>query len=268
LRRIIVITDLDGTLLDARTYSFEEAVPALDLLKIKEIPLVLCSSKTQAELEIWRNRLDNHHPFIVENGGGIFIPDGYFSCFLDCETRDGYHIFSLGMPYDEVRKQFVRLRNDLGTPVRGFGDMTAGEIAELTGLSLNESMLAKKRDYGEPFIFTGSPDERFLKAIEASGLHWTQGRLYHIMGNHDKGKAVQILRTLYERSTGPVMAAGLGDSLNDLPLLLVVDHPVLIRQENGNYDERINIPGLYKTQERGPSGWNEAVQRWLANDPG
>jgi mannosyl-3-phosphoglycerate phosphatase len=144
--------------------------------------------------------------------------------------------------------------------------MTSEEIAQRTGLSLNESMLAKKRDFGEPFIFTGRPDERFLKAIEASGLHWTQGRLYHIMGNHDKGKAVQVLKDLYEQSMGSVTTVGLGDGFNDLPLLDEVDHPVLIRQENGSYDERINIPGLYKTQGRGPSGWNEAVQRWLANE--
>ncbi len=266
LRRIIVITDLDGTLLSAKTYTFEPAGPALELIARNAIPLVLCSSKTRAELEVWRKRLDNHHPFIVENGGGIFIPEGYFPCPQDCETRDGYHIISLGIPYDDVRDRFIRLRNDLGIRVRGFGDMTADEIAELTGLSLSESMLAKGRDFGEPFIFIGSPDERFLKAIEASGLHWTRGRFYHIMGDHDKGKAVRILKNHFDRWLGPAVTIGLGDSLNDLPLLRMVDHPVLIRQENGNYDERITIPGLDRTQNTGPSGWNEAIQRLLADD--
>jgi len=268
LKKIIVITDLDGTLLDERTYSFEEAAPSLDLLKKKEIPLVFCSSKTQAEIEMWRDRLKNRHPFIVENGGGIFVPEDYFPFPVNGETRDGYYIISLGILYDKVRNQFIRLRHDLGTQVRGFGDMPVDEVAELTGLPLGESMLAKRRNYGEPFIFAGSPDERFLKAIEASGLHWTQGRFYHIMGDHDKGKAVRILRDIFDRFWGPAVTFGLGDSLNDLPLLLAVDHPVMIRHENGNYDERITIPGLYKTQKTGPSGWNEAVQRLLAGETG
>ena len=77
-RRMIIITDLDGTLLHHRTYSFEEAKPALDLVRRQGIPLVICSSKTRAEIEVYRKRLDNNHPFISENGGGIYIPAGYF----------------------------------------------------------------------------------------------------------------------------------------------------------------------------------------------
>lgn len=78
MARIIIITDLDGTLLHPKTYSFEKAMPALRLIKEMGIPLVFCSSKTRTEVEVWRQRLENSHPFISENGGGIFIPDGYF----------------------------------------------------------------------------------------------------------------------------------------------------------------------------------------------
>ena len=81
--------------------------------------------------------------------------------------------------------------------------MTPAEIAVLTGLSLDEAVLAKQREYGEPFVFPGAADERMLQAIEASGLRWTQGRLFHLMGNHHKGKAVALLRTLFERARGP-----------------------------------------------------------------
>jgi mannosyl-3-phosphoglycerate phosphatase family protein len=265
-RRIILFSDLDGTLLDSKTYSFEFALPALELIRKRDIPLVLCSSKSRAEVEVWRDRLDNRHPFIVENGGGIFIPEDYFPFPVEAESPGRYWVISLGTPYSEIREQFVRLRERLGFPARGFGDMTANEIAELTGLLPNEAILAKQRDYDEPFVFTDVPDEGFLTAIESSGLQWTQGRLYHIMGNHDKGKAVRLLRGLYERWMGPVTTIGLGDSFNDLPLLRVVDHPVLIMQENGSYDLRVNIPNLFRTHEAGPAGWNEAVQRRLAHE--
>lgn len=70
---IIIFTDLDGTLLDSR-YSFRKALPAIKLIKEKNIPLILCSSKTRSEIELWRKKLNNNHPFISENGGGIFIP--------------------------------------------------------------------------------------------------------------------------------------------------------------------------------------------------
>jgi mannosyl-3-phosphoglycerate phosphatase len=268
LQQIIIVTDLDGTLLDSKTYSFEEARPALELIKKKNVPLVLCSSKTRAELEVWRKRLENRHPFIVENGGGIFIPEGYFPFPVEGETRNECRVISLGMPYAGIREQFTRLRDELKIPVTGFGDMTPADVAALTGLSLDEAVLAKQREYGEPFVFPGAADERMLQAIEASGLRWTQGRLFHLMGNHHKGKAVALLRTLFERAKGPLIIAGLGDSLNDLPFLLAVDHPVLVRRKEGCHDTRITIPGLYCTQKIGPAGWNEAVQTLLETGSG
>lgn len=263
LQRIMIVSDLDGTLLDANTYSFEEARPALERVREIDVPLVLCSSKTRSELEVWRDRLDNRHPFIVENGGGIFIPEGYFPFPVEGEARGGYRVISLGMPYAGIREQFIRLRDELRLSATGFGDMTPADIAALTGLSLDEAALAKQREYGEPFVFPGAADERMLRAIEAAGLRWTQGRLYHLMGDHHKGKAVALLRALYERAKGPVSVTGLGDSLNDLPFLLVVDHPVLVRKADGSHDPRIDIPGLDRTRKIGPAGWNEAVLKLL-----
>jgi mannosyl-3-phosphoglycerate phosphatase family protein len=260
-QQLIIITDLDGSLLDARTYSFEFAKPALERIEQEKVPLILCSSKTRVELEVYRQRLRNHHPFIVENGGGILIPDGYFPFPVEGEARNGYHVISLGTSYAEIRHHFEQLRDRLKTAARGFGDMSISEVAALTGLSNDEASLAKAREYEEPFVFDGPPDDRFLQAIEAEGLRWTQGRLFHIMGSHHKGKAVNILRKLFERAQGKVVLMGLGDSLNDLPFLLAVDRPVLIRRADGSHDPRISIPGLYRTTGIGPAGWNEAVLR-------
>ena len=262
-QRCIIITDLDGSLLDERTYSFEHAKPALERIEQEKVPLILCSSKTRAELEVYRQRLRNHHPFIVENGGGIIIPEGYFPFPLEGEARNGNQVISLGTPYAEIRLRFVQLRDRLKTAARGFGDMKIGEIMELTRLPREEAARAMMREYGEPFVFDGPPDDRFLQAIEAEGLRWTQGRLFHIMGNHHKGKAVNILRKLFARAQGTVELIGLGDSLNDLPFLLAVDRPVLIRRADRSHDPRIDIPGLYRTTGIGPAGWNEAVLRML-----
>jgi len=183
----IIISDLDGTLLDSADYSFAAALPALEIIRARGVPLILCSSKTRAEIEIYRQRLNNEHPFIAENGGGIFIPQGYFSAATEAEAFDGYRLVRLGTPYTEIRHRFVALREQSGAMVRGFGDMTDEEVASLTGLSLGEAALAKQRDFDEAFVFDGAPDERFLQAIETAGLRWTQGQFFHILGNHDKG---------------------------------------------------------------------------------
>jgi mannosyl-3-phosphoglycerate phosphatase len=261
------MTDLDGTLLHPRTYSFEEALPALGLIREQSIPLVFVSSKTRAELEVWRQLLENRHPFISENGGGIFVPEDYFPFPIAGELRDRLRVISLGMPYEEVRRRFASLRERLGIAVRGFGDMSTEEVADLTGLTIEEARLAKQRDFEEPFIFPDTPDDRFLKEIEGEKLRWTQGRFFHLMGDHHKGRAVNILRRLYERKNGPVVTIGIGDSLNDLPFLVAVDRPVLVKKASGRHDERIDIAGLVRTDGIGPAGWNEAVMRSISELP-
>ncbi len=260
----IVFTDLDGTLLDQADYSFAAARPALGLIREREIPLVLCSSKTRAEIEELRSRLNNEHPFVAENGGGIFIPRGCFSVPFEAEDFDGYRLVRLGLPYAEIRRRFAALREKTGAKVRGFGDMSDAEVAELTGLPLAEAALARRRDFDETFVFDGPIDESFLKAIEAGGLHWTRGQYFHILGDHDKGRAVQLLLSLYQREYGAVASIGLGDGLNDLPMLRAVDRPVLVRHPDGGFDARIDLPGLIRTQQPGPSGWNDAVLQLLA----
>ncbi len=263
----IIFTDMDGTLLDESSYSYTAALPALRMINRKVIPLVLCSSKTRVEIERYRGTIENSHPFISENGGGIFIPHGYFKTSVQAESSDGYLRIMLGTPYFEIRRQFVMLREQLHAKVRGFGDMSVAQVAALTDLSEEEAALAKQRDFDEAFVFEGKPEEDFLRAIDASGLHWTQGKIFHIMGKHDKGRAVSILMSLYKQELGEIVSMALGDSLNDLPMLMAVDVPVLIKHNDGSFDPRIKVPNIFKTQLPGPSGWNETVLRFLAREP-
>jgi hydroxypyruvate reductase len=75
---------------------------------------------------------------------------------------------------------------------------------------------------------------------------------------------VSLLKALYEKQGGAVECIGLGDSLNDLPLLRSVDVPVLVMHDDGSHDARIDIEGMAKTRLPGPAGWNESVLRLLA----
>jgi mannosyl-3-phosphoglycerate phosphatase family protein len=262
---LVIFSDLDGTLLDAESYSFKAATPALKILREKNIPLVLCSSKTRAEMLLHCERLANKHPFISENGGGIYVPHAYFTPRrVKGETQDGWDEIAVGIPHAEVRRVFMRLRSQLGVAARGFTDMTVAEITQLTGLDKTQAALARKRDFDEPFVFDGKPDTGFLRAIEQAGLTWTEGRIFHIMGRHDKGAAVRHLRALYERHLGPITTLGLGDGLNDLSLLKSVDFPVLVTRRDVPPDPRIQVPGLIKTCSVGPKGWNDAVLDFLS----
>lgn len=258
----LVFTDLDGTLLDHASYSFEPARPALRALEERGVPLVLCTSKTRAETERWRQALGNTHPFIVENGGAAFVPRGYFPFGVGGgESGSPHEELVFGAPYLELRRVLAGMRFRVDPSIRGFGDMTDEEVAVLCGLSAEEARLAKKREYDEPFVVAGGElPEAVETAAGRAGLRVVKGgRFFHLIGASDKGRAVSALRGLYEKARGPLRTVGLGDSLNDEPMLRAVDVPVLVRKPDGGYDPGIDIPGLIRAPGAGPDGWREAV---------
>jgi mannosyl-3-phosphoglycerate phosphatase len=74
--QLLVVTDLDGTLLDEQSYRYDASLPAVRALQALKIPLVLCSSKTKSEMEFLWRELGLSDPFICENGGAIWFPVG------------------------------------------------------------------------------------------------------------------------------------------------------------------------------------------------
>jgi mannosyl-3-phosphoglycerate phosphatase len=266
MKKLIVFTDLDGTLLDYPDYSFENALPALDLLREKDVPLVISSSKTRKEIEYYRVKLANTHPFISENGGGIFIPTDYFDHQIMDSTsifeENDYQVIRLGADYSHLRKAVYDLRKE-GFQIKGFGDMTVEELAEMAHMSIDEAEMAKLRDFDEPFLFDGSEEEiaRLVGSIKARGFSFTRGRFFHILGNSDKGKAVSILSRLYREKFGEIITAAIGDSPNDLPMLEKVDISVIVQKFDGTYDNGVTVNDLMKAEGIGPYGWNEAVTK-------
>ncbi len=267
--RLLVFTDLDGTLLDHNTYSFEPALPALRALKSREIPLLICTSKTGAEIEKYRKLLGNDHPFISENGGGIFIPEGYFSREFDYDKRiNGYTVIELGTPHEALSEVLKSISGETGIRIKGVSDMSVPEIVEHTGLDEESAKLAGKRDYSEPFVIYGDEDdiETVRGQIKRRGYNYTRGgRFHHILGENDKGKAVRILTGLYEREAGGLETIGIGDSLNDLPMLETVDIPVLVQKPDGGYDSGIELENTIYADGAGPCGWNSAILKLLVN---
>jgi len=267
---IVIFTDLDGTLLDRVTYSYGKALPSVKHLLQHEIPVIFCSSKTRVEQEVYRHELGFFHPFVVENGGAIFIPEGYFPFKFDyTKNEDGYQIIVLGVAYSEIRRVLEQIRSDVKVNFRGFGDMTDQEVAADTGLDLEAARRAKERGYAETLELEGTPDEisRTLGAIKEAGLNCVfGGRYYSVMGPNDKGKATKMLIKLFQKKLGHLTTVGIGDSLNDLPMLLAVDIPVLVQVSEGGWEE-VDIPHLRRVEGIGPEGWARAVEEiMLARD--
>ncbi len=250
-RVALVATDLDGTLLDRDTYGFAAARPALDALRQAGVPLVLCSSKTRAEMEPLAVALGTRGPLVVENGGAIVGPDGA--------------VLVLGVTRDRLLEELPRVAREAGARVRSFAEMSVAEVAALTGLPEDQAALAMRREYDEPFVVEDPPgrdpavDARLDRAARERGLQVTHGgRLHHLTGPVDKGEALRAI-TRAARFDGDV--AGLGDAANDLPLLLAVTRPIVMPRPDGTVDPALaaRLPGVERAPAPGPAGWSAAV---------
>ncbi len=261
----IVFTDLDGTLLNQDDYSCEAARPVVERIQREGIPLIIASSKTRAEIEVIQEELAFKTPFIVENGGGIYFPGGYRGIpFKPGAEREPYFVIRLGLAYGKIREFVARVRQRI--PLHGFGDMTVDEVARLTDLPPEKARLAKEREFSEPFLLDEAERISELTALaEESGLSITRGgRFYHLFRRgQDKGTAARFVKEIFRRTwNDEIRTVGLGDSLNDLPLLMAVDCPVLIPSPGGR-NLAISLPGLVRAREQGSLGWKQSVEEIL-----
>jgi mannosyl-3-phosphoglycerate phosphatase len=263
---IIVFSDLDGTLLDLRTYAADGARSALTRLAREGIPLVFCSSKTRAEIQLVQQELGISHPFICENGGALYIPDGYFVFEkLDVRRIAGYCVVEYGRPYAEVVDRLHHAAERLRIEVVGFSDMSVEEVARECHLPLMQARLAKLREFDEPFRIVGSQPgalaqlSRALKAVRLNRIGG--GRFEHACGAVDKGTAVGLLAALYERALGSCLTLGLGDALNDVCFLRKMDVPVIVRNGDGGAASLVleQVPAATVTRSQGSEGWSQAV---------
>lgn len=265
--RTIIITDLDGTFLDRKNFSFDESLSALHAARAHDIPIVFCSSKTLAEQLFYRNVLDIHDPFIVEDGGALYIEKGYFPFSFSYDaTVDDLLLIELGTTYDKIRRAIRQVRDQTGIELVGYGDVSVDEVAEVLGMNPGAAALAKAREYQETILSPLERDqaEKVRALLEMRGLRLARGdRFFSITGQTDKGRAVKLLADLYRKKFGDVRLVGIGDSFNDIPLLSAVDVPVLVKKPKDEWEE-IEVPGMVKVDGIGPVGWSRFVLGWLS----
>lgn len=274
-----IFTDMDGTVLGHHDYSYAPVLPVLQTLKAQRVPVVINSSKTFAELTTWMDKLGLEPPFIAENGGVIYLPAG--------EKR------VLGTPYPQIRAILNSLRQAHGWEFLGFGDMSVDKLVEVTGLTHQDAKQAMQREVTEPVLWQDSDENLaiFESNLAIAGLRLVRGgRFYHVMGNHDKAKAMLTLVNSGQLSghsnmlsdRDKVYIVALGDGKNDQAMLEAANVAVVLPAANFSCLEITPaIKGVSKkrclekrypekviyTQTPAPQGWSEAIEGLLSEVP-
>ena len=243
---LLIFSDLDATLLDHNTYSFQEALPALQLIRKRKIPLILSSSKTYDEMIVIRKELSNNDPFIYENGSGIYF--------------EGNKV-SLGISHSEISNLLQDLKKRFS--FISFYELGPEGIQKETGLDIYASERAYRREFTEPLIWKDSTQNLiiFKQLLQQNNLTAAQGgRFLTISSPKNKGDALLWVKKRYESiAKVKITTIGLGDSENDINMLDCADNAIIVRHPKKLPPNINGHASLIITDAIGPKGWNEAI---------
>ena len=291
-----MFTDIDGTLVDINTAEYgKETDKLIRLIKERNIPLILTSAKTRLEQNKIREDLGISDPFIVENGGAIVIPKGYFPDYAlrdikyplretqetENEARDVNHeiVVELGKPADYIRAKLSDIRKKYSINFRGVADISVEKLSNLALISRDQAKRMAQRNYGETILQIQSEDiARFIKYVQEDGMKVIHGgRFFDVTVGTDKGIAVRILKKLFkDKFHNNVTFFGIGDSTNDIPMLNLMDIPILVQRQDSTWvdDGEIKMKNavdssrssissnkLIKVEGIGPNGWENAIHK-------
>ena len=215
---IWVVSDVDGTLMD-HSYDLTPAIETIKWLQELSIPVILCTSKTAAEVRVIRKELNLTDPYIVENGGAIYG---------ESLTRVNGKII-LGEKYEILENILSIISKEINYDLKPLNNISDQEATELTGLKGHSLELMRDRHWSMPFLNPPEAKEQEINVCcKKFNVEIFRGnRMSHMLSiNSNKGKAIEALKTYANNPN--IKIIGLGDSPNDLPLLLKSDYKIVI----------------------------------------
>lgn len=283
--KLVILTDLDATLLDHNTYSFEPALEALSKVKARDIPIIPVTSKTWHEVVAFQSDIEiyNKYPAIVENGSATYIPEEFINNpqmilggKLRISKKENFWIIEYAKSIYEARHALKSMSESLGISknIRSFGEMSVEDFSQETGLSIERSRMALEREYQEGFsvknLNLSSVEKKLLedkmsKSLELLGFNLTSGgRYYQVTGDSDKGIATTDLIKILRAKYGRIYSIGLGDAKGDLPLIESCDEGYILNRKEEDFNISKNKNQIILIEEAGPSSWNKVVNNVLA----
>ena len=261
--RLLLFTDPD-TLRDGR-HDWTTMRDVVRELEDHGIAVVLWGNETRSEMELIQSDLNLQHPFISENGGGLFIRHGYFLKRPSIgRSIQSYDVLDFGRPYHEVAEALHEVARRHECPLIGFSVMSIEDVARECGLSLAQARLAKLREYDEPFrVVDREPTtySRLCSALRRFGYRcFTHEDFHHATGVADKAQSIRTLTSLYsDAHDGYVLTVGVARAASETCLLQAVDIPLVVQSADVDAARLAQKVPTAQLIDAGPHGWSEAI---------
>ena len=262
-RKILIFTDLDGSLLNHNNFEFKE-IKGFILQCIKNgIKIIPNTSKTEEEIQVFLKQLGKNLPFIVENGAAIHNLD-----LVDSKIKSKNNSIVFSRSLNEILEQFkINIPIDFQKRCFFLKDMSPIDQMKILGLNKKYLPFALNRYYSMPLVFEGPKEikNEFINLLKKIGMKLHEGgRVYNISDDCSKGKAmttlIEILKKDLDYKTHTIV---IGDSPNDISMLNDCDQPCIIPLPNKNNLCHLKDQKIIRAIQSAPQGWEEVVRASL-----
>ena len=267
MKRYLIFTDLDGTLLDHKNYSYGDNKKFISFIINNQNDVIFNTSKTFSESSDLLNELNlTNMPFSTENGALLYFP----------------------------KNRFKKIKNSLD-----YGRYWKIKIAKLSSLNWHKFLLKKQKIF--KFLIAQDLDSKILKKYtnldntikmlkrEASQIILWQDSLINLkkfkyVVKHEKGgiliqgsRFMQISSVCNKRIAKNLIShvydiqfhgkyskntIALGDSKNDIDMLNSAKYSCLIKNPSGSFPKlRSNKKNIIKSSKLAPDGWSQVLYK-------
>jgi predicted mannosyl-3-phosphoglycerate phosphatase (HAD superfamily) len=181
---------------------FDEFTAALDHIGI---PAVWVTTRSRGQMDDPRRKLGHDHPFIAEEGCGVYLPEGYFHLRPAKTVRLGrFTCIPIAEPQPAAREALESLSEGTGVSLVTLRSLSAREVMQNSGLPAREAELARQHDFDELFFFAGATEQDIARFVEEGRLRNLQLRQHGVLWSLAAGASLNLcireLSKLYERA--------------------------------------------------------------------
>jgi mannosyl-3-phosphoglycerate phosphatase family protein len=266
-KKVLIVSDLDGTLLNFKTFDFSPILPFILELNNRGVQLVLNSSKCESEILEIIQKFGFKLPYITENGSAIYIPKS----ILPKQPKESFDlgenwVIKVGVTREIINKT-IRHNNfkKFMKYILFLKNMTHLQKSYYTGLKIESLERSQEKEFSEAMIWMGSNIEleNFKKSLNEEGLSIVHGaRLLYLTGLNTKGDGMGILIEEYRRQNfNDIEVISCGDSSNDLSMLENSDYSVVIRLPDKKNMKLKKNNNVFNSTKIAPLGWQEEIEK-------
>ncbi|HEY2544712.1 MAG TPA: hypothetical protein VGI46_01470 [Candidatus Acidoferrum sp.] len=239
--------------IDALIPPHGKSVPGLDeftaALDHRGVPAVWLTSRTRLQMDDPRRKLAHTHPFIAEDGCGVFLPEDYFHLRPQASRSQprGTATVRLGrftcIPIAEQQpaasEALDALAAETGVSVVSLRSLAPRELAQNTNLPQREAELARQRDFDELFFFAGASEQDIQRFTAASNARNVQLRQRDVLWSLAIGASVRRcvgeLSKLYDRALrSHAKTVGIATPGQEAALFSACDRTILLTDKSAD----------------------------------